>query len=131
VIDHDLTRASYDEVGDGYGLTTPMMAWFWDQYIPDPSARDNPYAAPIRAADLSGLPPAVVQVAYYDPLRDEGLAYAEALRAAGGTVDARTYDTLVHGGLQMGSFSDDSRQATMDGAAAIRAHLGTLTAAPA
>jgi acetyl esterase len=131
VIDHDLTRASYDEVGDGYGLTTPMMAWFWDQYIPDPSARDNPYAAPIRAADLSGLPPAVVQVAYYDPLRDEGLAYAEALRAAGGTVDARTYDTLVHGWLQMGSFSDDSRQATMDGAAAIRAHLGTLTAAPA
>ena len=63
VIDHDLTRASYAEVGDGYGLTTPMMEWFWDQYDPDGTGRDSPYAAPIRARDLAGLPPAVVQVA--------------------------------------------------------------------
>jgi len=123
VIDHDLTRPSYGEVGEGYGLTTPMMEWFWDQYDPDGTGRDSPYAAPIRAADLSGLPPAVVQVAYYDPLRDEGLAYAEALRAAGGKVDARVYDSLVHGWLQMGSFSEDAKQATADGAAAIRAGL--------
>ncbi len=130
VIDHDLTRASYDEVGDGYGLTTPMMEWFWNQYDPDGTGRDNPYAAPIRARDLSGLPPAVVQVAYYDPLRDEGLAYADALRAAGGTVDARTYDTLVHGWLQMGAVSEDAKRATADGAAAIRAGLAATDSSP-
>ena len=130
VIDHDLTRASYAEVGEGYGLTTPMMEWFWNQYDPDGSGRDSPYAAPIRARDLSGLPAAVVQVAYYDPLRDEGLAYAEALRAAGGTVEARTYDTLVHGWLQMGAVSEDAKRATADGAAAIRAGLAATDASP-
>ena len=124
VIDHDLTRASYAEVGEGYGLTTPMMEWFWQQYDPDGTGRDSAYASPIRATDLSGLPPAVVQVAYYDPLRDEGLAYAEALRAAGGRVESRTYETLVHGWLQMGAVSDDAKRATADGAAAILKGLG-------
>jgi acetyl esterase/lipase len=81
VTDSDLTRASYDENGDGYGLTTAVMRWFWDHYA-DPSDRANPKASPLRG-QLAGLPPAVVVTADFDPLRDEGLAYADALAAAG------------------------------------------------
>jgi cation diffusion facilitator CzcD-associated flavoprotein CzcO/acetyl esterase/lipase len=81
VTDSDMTRGSYDENGDGYVLTTPLMRWFWDYYA-DPAQRSDPKAAPIRG-DLSGLPPAVMVTAEFDPLRDEGIAYAEALAAAG------------------------------------------------
>jgi cation diffusion facilitator CzcD-associated flavoprotein CzcO/acetyl esterase/lipase len=81
VTDSDLSRPSYEENGDGYILTTAVMRWFWDHYA-DPADRTSPLAAPLRG-DLAGLPPAVVVTADFDPLRDEGLAYAEALDAAG------------------------------------------------
>jgi cation diffusion facilitator CzcD-associated flavoprotein CzcO/acetyl esterase/lipase len=78
----DLDRPSYRENGEGYILTAALMRWFWDHYG-DPDDRDNPLASPLRAADLSGLPPAVIVTGEFDPLRDEGAAYAEALAAAG------------------------------------------------
>ena len=78
----DTTRASFAENADGYGLTTPLMAWFYDHYI-DAADRSDPRFAPLRAADLSGLPPAIVVTAEFDPLRDDGEAYAAALAAAG------------------------------------------------
>ncbi|HET6964055.1 MAG TPA: alpha/beta hydrolase fold domain-containing protein [Acidimicrobiales bacterium] len=81
VVDSDMSRSSYAENGDGYVLTTPLMEWFWDHYA-DPAERSDPKAAPIRG-ELAGLPPAVVITAQFDPLRDEGDAYAEALGAAG------------------------------------------------
>ncbi|HET9731055.1 MAG TPA: alpha/beta hydrolase fold domain-containing protein [Acidimicrobiales bacterium] len=81
VTDSDLTRASYQENGDGYVLTAGLMRWFWDHYA-DPVQRTEPAAAPIRG-DLAGLAPAVVVTSEFDPLRDEGDAYAEALAAAG------------------------------------------------
>ncbi|MDQ1700110.1 MAG: hypothetical protein QOG34_1973, partial [Frankiaceae bacterium] len=81
VTDSDLSRPSYDENRDGYGLTTALMSWFWDHYA-DPSDRTDPKAAPLRG-DLAGLPPAVVVTADFDPLRDEGIAYVQALSAAG------------------------------------------------
>ena len=81
VTDSDMTRSSYRENGDGYVLTTPLMEWFWDHYS-DRGERTDPKAAPIRGR-LDGLPPAVVITAQFDPLRDEGDAYAEALAAAG------------------------------------------------
>jgi acetyl esterase/lipase len=86
VTDGDLTRPSYAANGDGYVLTTALMRWFWDHYA-DPGARADPRASPLRARDLSRLPPALVVTCEFDPLRDEGAAYAEALAAAG--VDAR------------------------------------------
>jgi acetyl esterase/lipase len=86
VTDSDFTRASYAANGDGYVLTTALMRWFWDHYA-DPDERADPRAAPLRARDLSGLPPALVVTCEFDPLRDEGAAYAEALASAG--VDAR------------------------------------------
>lgn len=80
--DTDQGRASYVENADGYGLTAPMMRYFLDHYA-DPEVRGDPRIAPLRAPDLSGLPPAIVVTAEFDPLRDEGDAYAEALAAAG------------------------------------------------
>jgi cation diffusion facilitator CzcD-associated flavoprotein CzcO/acetyl esterase/lipase len=82
VTDSDTTRPSYAENGDGYVLTAPLMQWFWDHYA-DPSDRTSPKAAPIRAASLTGLPPAFIVTCEFDPLRDEGTAYAEALKAVG------------------------------------------------
>jgi acetyl esterase/lipase len=82
VTDSDMSRGSYVENGDGYVLTTPLMKWFWDHYA-DPGDRDDPKASPLRAKDLSNLPPAVVVTGEFDPLRDEGAAYAAALEAAG------------------------------------------------
>jgi cation diffusion facilitator CzcD-associated flavoprotein CzcO/acetyl esterase/lipase len=81
VVDSDMTRPSYAENGDGYVLTSALMRWFWDHYA-DPADRSDPLAAPLRG-NLDRLPPACIVTADFDPLRDEGLAYARALKAAG------------------------------------------------
>jgi cation diffusion facilitator CzcD-associated flavoprotein CzcO/acetyl esterase/lipase len=86
VTDCDFSRASYVANGEAYGLTTALMRWFWDHYA-DEDERRRPTASPLRATDLSGLPPAVVVTSEFDPLHDEGAAYAAAMAAAG--VDAR------------------------------------------
>ena len=86
VTDTDFSRPSYVDNGDGYMLTTALMHWFWDHYAAE-SDRSDPRASPLRAADLSKLPPAMIVTSQFDPLRDEGDAYAEALTAAG--VDVR------------------------------------------
>ena len=96
VTDADLDRPSYRENGTGYLLERDTMRWFWDHYCPDPARRLEPDASPIRAADLSNLPPALVVTAEFDPLRDEGEAYAAALEAAGVPARSVRYDGLVH-----------------------------------
>jgi acetyl esterase len=98
VTDCDLGRASYAEHGsdpNGF-LTTEEMHWFWDQYVADADARADPEISPLRAADHSGLPPATVVTAEYDPLRDEGLAYVEALRGADVPVSHHHFDDMIH-----------------------------------
>jgi cation diffusion facilitator CzcD-associated flavoprotein CzcO/acetyl esterase/lipase len=82
VTDCDFTRESHETNAEGYFLTKALMQWFWDQYA-DPADRLDPRASPLRADNLAGLPPALVVTCEFDPLRDEGVAYAEALRAAG------------------------------------------------
>ncbi len=96
VTDCDLTRGSYEENGEGYLLETRSMVWFWDTYCPDAAQRREATASPLLAGNLSDLPPALVVTAEFDPLRDEGEAYAAALKAAGVDSEARRYDGLVH-----------------------------------
>jgi acetyl esterase/lipase len=82
VADADTDRASYAENGHGYDLDATLMRWFFDQYS-GPSDRTDPRLSPLLAADLTGLPPAVVVTCEFDVLRDGGAAYAAALAAAG------------------------------------------------
>ena len=97
VIDRNFTTASYQENAEGYGLTRNAMIWYWDQYLPGETETAHPYAAPLRAENLSGLPPAYVITAEFDPLRDEGEAYAARLREAGVTVTTLRCAGLTHG----------------------------------
>jgi len=96
ITDCDLDRPSYHENAEGYFLTRAQMAWFWDHYVPSVEQRREPYASPLRATSLAGLPPATVLTAEYDPLRDEGEAYAAALQQAGVPATVTRYDGMIH-----------------------------------
>lgn len=101
VTDADLDNASYVDPANQLLLSRESMIWFWDHYAPDAASRREPAASPIQAADLAGQPPAVVLTAEHDPLRDEGEAYAEKLRAAGVPVEARRFPGQMHGFFTM------------------------------
>ena len=96
VIDGMMSFPSIKENGEGYLLTARDMEFFYDNYMGD-ADRKNPMLSPLYAPDLSGLPPALVITAEYDPLRDEGEAYADALQQAGVSARASRYDGMIHG----------------------------------
>ena len=100
VTDADMTRPSYVENAEGYGLTAALMRWFWNHYA-DPANRNHPKASPLRATDLSNLPRAFIVTSQFDPLRDEGIAYAEAMAAAGVPVRHVTARGHTHNSLTM------------------------------
>ena len=97
VMDHSFETESYRTCGEGFGLATDEMKWFWNQYLNRAEDGGHPYASPLRARDLSRLPPALVLTAEYDPLRDEGEAYARRLKEAGVPVRLVRYDGAIHG----------------------------------
>jgi acetyl esterase len=97
VTDFDFTTPSYTDNGEGYLLTRGSMQWFWAHYLGAQDLGKDPYACPARADSLVGLPPAFVATAEFDPLRDEGEAYAAKMRAAGVEVTAKRYDGMLHG----------------------------------
>jgi acetyl esterase len=122
VVDCDLNRRSYHEYdGDELILNRRDMTWFWDHYAPDTAARLNPYAAPLRAPSLSGLPPAYLVTAEHDPLRDEGFAYADRLRAARVPVEHRHYGSQIHAFFTFTGVLDDADKAVAEAGAAVRA----------
>ena len=88
---------SMTENAEGYGLTRQGMIWFWDHYVRSPADGVHPHAAPLRAGTLAGLPPALVATAEYDPLRDEGEYYAEALKKVGVPVEMKRWNGVNHG----------------------------------
>ena len=97
VVDTATDSASMEEFAESEMMLNRLgMEWFFDHYLPDRSRRSEPWAAPTRAASLAGLPPAYVLVAGYDPLRDDILAYAEKLEAAGVPVTLKRYDDQIH-----------------------------------
>jgi acetyl esterase len=111
VIDHNFGTVSYRDNAEGYFLTTNGMRWFWAHYLASDADGANPYASPLRAETLAGLPPALVISAEYDPLRDEDAAYAERLRADGVDVTYTRYDGQVHGFFQTQVLYDDAKAA--------------------
>jgi acetyl esterase len=96
VTDHRLDRPSHLRFGTSWPLTTEELAWFWDLYIANPEERLHPDASPLRA-DVSNLPRATLIVGGSDPLRDDGLAYANHLVAAGVPLDLHLYEGQIHG----------------------------------
>jgi acetyl esterase len=96
ITDRDFTTDSYRENAEGYGLTRADMEFYWARYLARDVDAKNPYVAPLRERDLSGLPPALVLTGGFDPLRDEGVAYAERLGAAGVDVEHAHYPDMPH-----------------------------------
>jgi acetyl esterase len=102
---------SYVENGQGYGLTAAGMRWYWGHYLNDEAEADNPYASPVRARDLRGLPPALIITAELDVLRDEGEYYGKLLAQAGVPVQVTRYAGVHHGFFGMQAVLDKSKQA--------------------
>lgn len=121
----DLTRScdSHRLFAEGFFLTEANMDWFLASYLTDPAEERDPRGSPLAARDLAGLPPAHVVVAGFDPLRDEGEAYAHALMEAGVPTTLRCYGSLVHGFYGMGGLVESARWAAGDIAAAARRAL--------
>jgi acetyl esterase len=99
ITNHAFTTQSYREYANGYYLTAEDMKWFWNHYLREQTDGSNPYASPFAAKNLSGLPPALIITAGFDPLRDEGEAYATRLRDAGVSAKISRYDSMIHGFL--------------------------------
>src|SRR5205814_2771508 len=96
---HHYTTPSHFSTGEGYFLKSEEVQWYWRRYLRDEADGSHPYASPLRADDHNGLPPALVITAEHDPLRDEGEAYGEALRAAGVDAVIARYEGMFHSSL--------------------------------
>ncbi|MBE8591277.1 alpha/beta hydrolase [Pseudomonas sp. MAFF 301449] len=127
VTDANFETASYNQYAEGHFLTKNMMKWFWDNYTTDANQRAEIYASPLRAttAQLSGLPPALVQTASADVLRDEGEAYARKLDEAGVPVTAVRYNGMIHdyGLLNVVSQVPAVRSALLQASEELKQHL--------
>ena len=127
VTDANFDTPSYKQYAEGHFLTKNMMSWFWDSYTTDAKQRAEIYASPLRAtqAQLTGLPPALVQTAGLDVLRDEGEAYARKLDAAGVDVTAVRYNGMIHdyGLLNPLSNIPEVKAAMRQAAGELKAHL--------
>ena len=110
---------------DGYYiLSRADMEWFWGHYLAGEADALNPYACPARAGTLAGLPPAMVITAEYDPLRDEGEAFAARLRDDGVATVLKRYDGVTHGFFGMPTFVEQSRRAITEASVALRGAIG-------
>lgn len=121
----EMTRshASHRTFADGFYLTEPLIDFFLATYLTSPEDETDPKASPLVTPELAGLPPAHVVVAGFDPLRDEGEAYAEALMGAGVPTTLVDQGSLIHGFAQMGGLIDAARWAIEDIADALHRNL--------
>ena len=122
-----LTHPSIDENGEGYLLTKASMVWFSDHYlgkIGEGHDRKDPSVSPLYADDVSGVAPALVITAEFDPLRDEGEAYARKLSDAGVACTVTRYAGMIHAFFGMDAILDSAKQATAEASAALRGAIG-------
>jgi acetyl esterase len=124
VLDFAFDTPSYHENAEGYHLTREGMRWAWRYYLQDDQDGLSPYASPLRAEAFTGLPAALIITAQYDPLRDEGEAYAARLRAAGVPVQLTRYDGMIHGFARRLGTLTRADEALYEVAAALRRALG-------
>ena len=119
IVDFNFETPSYRENATGFLLTRDDMVWSWKHYLANELDGYTPYASPMRAEDHRGLPPAMIVTAEFDPLRDEGEAYARTLEAAGVPAMLHRYDGMIHGFVRRTDTLDKARQALDDVAAAL------------
>lgn len=121
VTDADLDSSGYVRLGEGLNLTRAKMEWYWERYLQG-ADRAHPHASPLRAGNLAGVAPALVQTAEYDPLADEGAAYAKRLREAGVPVTLTQYDGQIHGFVRLPAYcGTDADEAIAEIGSAVRA----------
>ncbi|HEY7539018.1 MAG TPA: alpha/beta hydrolase [Methylomirabilota bacterium] len=123
VTDVGAESKSYSDFAEGYMLTRDGMRWFTSHYLKTPSDAQDWRVSPLRAASLAGLPPALIITAGFDPLRDEGAAYARRLTEAGGQVDYVNYGGMIHGFMPMGKLLATGNRATSHVALSLRQAL--------
>ncbi|MBI3677061.1 MAG: alpha/beta hydrolase [Proteobacteria bacterium] len=114
---------SMREFAEGFFLETPTLKWFYNHYLSADADRNDPRVSPLAVKDFSGLPPAYIMLAGFDPLHDEGLAYAEKLRTAGVPVTVADYPDMVHDFIYMQNVLPQAPQALAAAAAALKGAL--------
>jgi acetyl esterase len=119
-IDPACDTRSQKALAEGYLLSRADMFWFWNHYLRGEQDRANPYANPARAQNFRGLAPATVITAEFDPLRDEGEAYAARMREAGVPLVCTRYDGVIHGFFGMSAVLEQARQAVAQAADRLR-----------
>src|SRR5579863_1876964 len=119
--DFRMNTASIEENADGYYLTKQDIIWFMHHYLSKEEDKLNPLASPLLAADLGGLPPALVITAEYDPLRDEGELYGQKLKEAGVPTTVSRYNGMIHGFVSLASIFDQGKRGIAECCAALQA----------
>ena len=116
----NMNTASHQSLAEGYFLTNNLMTWFQDHYLRDSADKDDWRASPLLAETLAGLSPALVQTAGYDPLKDEGIAYAKRLNEDGNEAIHTDYPGMIHGFINLGGAIDTAKVAITEGVAALK-----------
>ncbi len=130
VTDARFDTPSYADNAEGYLLTRDGMQWFWHHYIGDDVDPVQGYVSPLRATNLSNLPPATVVTAEFDPLRDEGESFARLLEEAGNSVSLQRYDGMVHGFFAMADLLEEAQDAFELSAKALAKSFGVTKKHP-
>jgi acetyl esterase len=128
VTDLNFDTASYSENAEGYLLTRDAMKWFWEHYVNNASEGANPLVSPLRVANAAGLAPATVITAGFDPLRDEGKAYAEKLKGAGVSVRHSNYPGMIHGFYGLAHALDEGKRAHAESVEVLQQAFGLVPA---
>ena len=123
ITDCNFQTASYLLFAEDYFLSRQAMIWFWDQYCPQLADRNHAYVSPMRAASHSGLPPALILTAEFDPLRDEAEDYARKLESAGVRSKRIRYDGMIHGFTRRFQLLDEAEHALDETVNWIHAHV--------